>query len=122
MTRTYSDLFPEVTSFDNLLQAFRKAAKGKRKKPEIAAFEYRLEPNLIELREELESGAYLPGPYRSFYILDPKRRLISAAPFRDRVVHHALCNVIEPIFERRAPARGPGGARMSKDFAAGKRF
>ncbi len=45
-------------------------------------------------------GSYKPGAYRSFYIRDPKRRLISAAPFRDRVVHHALCNVIGPLFER----------------------
>ncbi|MCL4299466.1 MAG: reverse transcriptase/maturase family protein [Anaerolineae bacterium] len=44
--------------------------------------------------------SYRPGPYASFYIHEPKRRLISAAPFRDRVVHHALCNLIEPIFER----------------------
>jgi hypothetical protein len=49
----------------------------------------------------LQAEQYRPGPYHSFYIHDPKRRLISAAPFRDRVVHHALINVIEPIWERR---------------------
>jgi retron-type reverse transcriptase len=43
---------------------------------------------------------YQPGAYHSFHIHDPKKRLISAAPFRDRVVHHALCNLIEPVFER----------------------
>jgi len=53
------------------------------------------------LQEELAQQTYRPGPYRSFYIHEPKRRLISAAPFRDRVVHHALCNIIEPLFERR---------------------
>ncbi len=52
------------------------------------------------MQAELEDGSYRPGAYRSFYIRDPKRRLISAAPFRDRVAHHALCNVIGPIFER----------------------
>jgi retron-type reverse transcriptase len=56
--------------------------------------------NLIGLREALNAGTYRPGGYRSFYIRDPKHRLISAAPFRDRVVHHALCHVIEPLFER----------------------
>lgn len=52
------------------------------------------------MQKELRSRSYAPGPYTSFYIHEPKRRLISAAPFRDRVVHHALCNLIEPIFER----------------------
>jgi len=52
------------------------------------------------LQRELHGHTYRPGPYVNFYIHDPKRRLISAAPFRDRVVHHALCNLIEPIFER----------------------
>lgn len=66
----------------------------------MAAFEYHLEDNLLDLQQELEDGSYRPGAYASFYIHEPKRRLISAAPFRDRVVHHALCNLIEPIFER----------------------
>ena len=48
----------------------------------------------------MAAQTYRPGPYASFNIHEPKRRLISAAPFRDRVVHHALCNVIEPAFER----------------------
>lgn len=95
-----TDLFAQVVAWENLLLAFRKASKGKRGSPEVAGFEYRLEDNLIGLSHELQSGTYLPGAYRSFYIHEPKRRLISAAPFRDRVVHHALCNVIEPIFER----------------------
>ena len=46
-------------------------------------------------------GSWIPGAYDSFYIHDPKRRLISAAPFRDRVVHHAFCNIIEPVWERK---------------------
>jgi hypothetical protein len=54
----------------------------------------------LKRRNELVAQTYRPGAYYSFYIRDPKRRLISAAPFRDRVVHHALCNVIEPLFER----------------------
>ncbi len=93
-------MFDELCSFENLLLAFRRAATGKRGHPNVAAFEYRLEDNLLELREELSSKVYRPGPYTSFTIHEPKRRLISAAPFRDRVVHHALCNLIEPVFER----------------------
>ena len=93
-------MFDQLTSWPNLLLAFRKAAKGKRGKPAAAAFEYRLEDNLLQLQRELRRQTYQPGGYASFMIHDPKRRLISAAPFRDRVVHHALCNLIEPLFER----------------------
>ncbi len=89
-----------LSSWDNLLLAYHKAAKGKRGNPNVAAFEHRLEDNLLRLENELRTQSYRPGKYTSFYIHEPKRRLISAAPFRDRVVHHALCNLIEPIFER----------------------
>ena len=93
-------MFAQLLSWPNLLLAFQRAAKGKRGQPNVAAFEHRLEENLFALQRELRQGSYQPGPYNSFYIHDPKRRLISAAPFRDRVVHHALCNLIEPVFER----------------------
>lgn len=93
-------MFVELASWENLLLAARKAAKGKRGRAPAAAFEYRLEDNLYELQDELRTQTYRPGGYVSFVIHEPKRRLISAAPIRDRVVHHALCNLIEPIFER----------------------
>ncbi len=67
----------------------------------MVRFEFSLEENLITLQQELLQGHYLPGNYTNFKIHDPKIRLISAAPFRDRVVHHALCNIIEPVFERK---------------------
>jgi retron-type reverse transcriptase len=100
MAKRYYHLWPQVTTFGNLLVAFRQAAKGKRERAAVAAFEFDLEPRLLELQEELRDGSYRPGRYTSFRIHEPKRRLISAAPFRDRVVHHALVNVIEPLFER----------------------
>ncbi len=93
-------MYAELISWSNLLLAYRKAAKGKRGKPNVAAFEHRLEENLLHLQRELHDKSYRPGAYVNFYIHDPKRRLISAAPFRDRVIHHALCNLIEPSFER----------------------
>jgi retron-type reverse transcriptase/ribosomal protein L21E len=93
-------MYQQLCSWENLLLAYRKAAKGKRGHPNVAVFEYHLEDNLLALQAELESFTFRPGAYTSFYIHEPKRRLISAAPFRDRVVHHALCNLIEPIFER----------------------
>lgn len=100
--KSYKHLYPQIYSFENLYQAFRKARRGgKRKKESVAAFELDLEANLWQLHEELRTQTYHPGPYHNFYFQERKRRLISAAPFRDRVVHHALCNVIEPIFERR---------------------
>jgi retron-type reverse transcriptase len=101
MPKSPAPIWDQIVSFGNLLNAFRRAAKGKRSKAEVAGFEFRLEENLLALRDELLQGSYRPGGYRSFLIHDPKKRLISAAPFRDRVVHHALCSVIEPIFERK---------------------
>lgn len=93
-------MYSTITSWDNLLLAYQGAARRKRGRGGVAAFEYRLEDNLFRLQEELRTQSYRPGGYTSFFIHEPKRRLISAAPFRDRVVHHALCNVIEPLFER----------------------
>jgi retron-type reverse transcriptase len=92
--------YEQLCSWGNLYVAYRKAAKGKRGKTPAARFEYRLEDNLVRLQRELREQTYRPGAYHSFTIHEPKRRVISAAPFRDRVVHHALCNVIEPRFER----------------------
>ena len=93
-------MYARICSWDSLLLAYRRASQGKRGHANVAAFEHRLEDNLLELQEELWTKRYRPGAYVSFTIHEPKRRLISAAPFRDRVVHHALCNVVEPIFER----------------------
>ena len=98
--KTYRQLYPQVCDFENLYQAYRKARKGKRGRAEVAAFEFCLEDNLIRLQDELTARTYRHSPYYSFTIHEPKRRLISAAPFRDRVVHHALMRAIEPIFER----------------------
>jgi RNA-directed DNA polymerase len=92
--------FGRVTAWDNLLRAWRQAARGKRGARSVAAFEHQVADRLLALQEELLAGDWRPGPYVHFYIHEPKRRRISAAPFRDRVVHHALCNVIEPAFER----------------------
>jgi len=99
--KTYGHLYHQVWAWDNLYLAYRQARKGKRGKSPAASFEFNLEENLFQLQQELADKTYIPGPYCSFYVHEPKHRLISAAPFRDRVVHHALCQVIEPLFERR---------------------
>jgi retron-type reverse transcriptase len=100
MATQYRDLFTQLVCFDNLWLAYRKAAAGKRRRAPVAEFERKLEDNLLSLQDRLLDRSYRPGPYCSFHIRDPKHRLVSAAPFVDRVVHHALCNVIEPLFER----------------------
>ena len=94
-------LWPHLISFPNLLVAARRAAAGKRTRPDVARFLMNLEWELIGLQRELRDGSYEPGRYRTFEIHEPKPRLISAAPFRDRVVHHAVTQVLEPIFEKR---------------------
>lgn len=99
--RSAKNLFPHVTDFANLCRAYREAARGKRDRAEVRAFEHRLEPNICEIRRELEAGAFRWGAYRRFMVRDPKRREIRAAPFRDRVVHHAIFHVLDPIAERR---------------------
>jgi RNA-directed DNA polymerase len=131
MGNVYRHLYPEVCAWDNLLLAWRKARKGKRSHPPAATFEQRAGEHLLEIQAELQSQTYRPGGYASFYVHDPKRRLISAAPFRDRVVHHALCNIIEPILERRfihdsyANRQGRGthaAIDRSQDFARRYRY
>ena len=99
--KRHGHLFERITAFDNLLAAAKRAGRGKRHKQRVAHFFFHLEKELLRLQEELLAGAYLPEPYHSFEIKDPKPRLISAADFRDRVLHHAICAVIEPLLDRR---------------------
>lgn len=98
MSQKHSNLYPLTYQPANLWNAYRLARRGKRSQPSVASFEFDLESNLITIENELREESYLPGGYQNFVIGSPKRRLISAAPFRDRVVHHALMNVIEPLF------------------------
>ena len=98
--KRYSNLWPAIIDFENLMQAARQAQRGKRFNPNVLIFNYQLERELYTLHQQLTHKTYRPGPYQSFEIRDPKPRLISAAPYRDRVVHHALCNVIMPLLER----------------------
>lgn len=99
MPKVFDNFYDQLTGFGNLYLAWNKAAKGKRGNPAAASFEMNLADNLIQLQAELREQCWEPGEYYSFYIRDPKRRLVSAAPFRDRVVHHALHNVTEAMFE-----------------------
>jgi RNA-directed DNA polymerase len=98
--KRYGNLWSQVIAFENLLQASRQAQRGKRFRSSVLAFNYNIEAELNQLQQELLTQTYRPGAYTTFEIRDPKPRLISAAPYRDRVVHHALCNIILPIIER----------------------
>ncbi len=98
--KRYGNLYPEIINFENILLASRQAQKGKRFRDNVLDFNYHLETELIRLQQQLTDKSYQPGAYRTFHLTNPKSRLISAAPYRDRVVHHALCNIIVPIFEK----------------------
>ena len=99
MARRHEGLFERIASFYRLQAAAMKAVAGKRKKPGAAAFFANLERELLRLERELQNQTYDTGRYLEIVVRDPKRRVVSAAPFRDRVVHHALHAVIGPIFE-----------------------
>ena len=94
-------LFERVTRFDTLLHAAQTAAKGKRESRAAAAFLERAEPEVLRLHRSLIDGTWRPRRAHEFVIHDPKRRTITAVPFEDQVVHHALMAVLEPVFERR---------------------
>ena len=100
MQKRSNNLYKKICSFENLHLAYLKARKGKRYKDDILKFGCNPEERLLKLREELLSQSYRHGGYREFTVHDSKKRHIKAAPFRDRVVHHALCNVLEPIFDK----------------------
>lgn len=94
--------FDAATDFWALRAAAGRAARGVSRSEGCAAFLCELEREILQLQRELREGRYEPGPFHTFPIRDPKPRMISAAPFRDRVVHHALCAAMEPVFEAEA--------------------
>ncbi|MFA5431697.1 MAG: reverse transcriptase/maturase family protein [Candidatus Paceibacterota bacterium] len=98
--KTYNNLFPEIIFFDNIHLAYLKAKKNKKYKPDILSFFANLTHNLLEIKQEIEKETYVHGKYKEFIVNDSKKRKIRAPSFKDRVVHHALCIVIAPIFEK----------------------
>lgn len=95
-----NNLFEKICDIQNLHDACYKASKHKRQSLEYLSFRENLSVKLEGFREELLNGTYSFSKYRQFKISDPKERIISAAPFKDRVIHHAIINVLEPVFER----------------------
>ena len=93
-------LLEQIADLNNLYEAFYKAQKGKHSKPYVCAYREQLEENLQILRHQITSGAVETGNYHTFIIYDPKKRLICATPFAQRVLHHALMNVCHASFEK----------------------
>ena len=96
------NLWEGVIERGNLVLAFHRAARGKRRKLEVLRFEENLDENLDELRQALEERSFQVGKFNVFMVYDPKERMIHAARFPERVFHHALMNVCEPELERRS--------------------
>ncbi len=99
--KTYNKLYKKLCTKENLMSAFKKARKGKSKKNYVINFESNLDKNISILKEQLENKTYYPSKLKKFIIRDPKTRTIHSSIFRDRIVHHAIINIIQPIYEKR---------------------
>ena len=96
--KRYGNLFERVVEYGNLEQAFHNAARHKTRRSEVIEYGSHLEANLLQLQRELITGTYRTSEYKTFIIYEPKERKIFKLPFRDRVVHWAIMQVIEPIW------------------------
>lgn len=120
--QTYRNLYDELCSFENLCRAFRKAKRNKKPTRQILEFSVHVEKELLQLKHELETMTYEPQPLKHFVVRDPKTRLISASHFRDRVVHHAVCNIIDPIFDKTFISDSYANRRRKGTLAAVLKF
>lgn len=98
--KRYGNLYEKIYSFENLYNAYLKARKNKRYREEVLRFTANLEENLITIQNELVWKTYKVGSYREFNVKEPKKRLIMALPFKDRVVQWAFYQVIQQIFDK----------------------
>lgn len=120
--KTYNNLYEQLTSYENLELAFKKARKHKTLKDYVINFEIDLKENLLKLQFEPKTFTYQPNPIKTFIVRDPKTRKIGASDFRDRVVYHALCNIIAPllgnsfVFDSFANQKGKGTHKAIKRF------
>jgi len=98
--KSYNNLYSILCSSENIRLAYEKARKGKSKNKSVIEFEKNLHVNLYNLREELMTFSYKPLHLKRFIIRDPKSRVIHASAFRDRIIHHAIINVLILIYEK----------------------
>ncbi len=97
--RRVNQLFCHLTDFGNLYQAWQKARQGTGWNHETRCFSFHLERELLSIQQQLLDAHYQPSSFRYFSIRDPKPRRIAVAPFKDRVVHHALIQILMPVYE-----------------------
>lgn len=98
--QTIKNIFPLIYDFENLFNAYKKAIKCKRYRPDVMEYTDRLEENLIELQNELIWKTYGVGRYNIFYVYEPKKRMIMSLQFKDRVAQHAIYSILNPYFEK----------------------
>ncbi|MEN6423124.1 MAG: reverse transcriptase/maturase family protein [Smithella sp.] len=120
------DLYRQIADRDNIRMAFLKAARGKQARRDMMDFRNNLEMNIACIHSQLEARCPDVGHYRYFEVHDPKKRLICAASFPERVLHHAIMNVCEPVlesyavFDSYACRKGKGGQKAllrAQEFA-----
>ena len=97
--KIYKNLYPLIISAENLFAAWEVFKRDKRNKPDVAEFEQNVEQHIFQLRRDLRGKTYQHGGYYGFWVHDPKRRRIHKATVRDRVLHHAIFRVLNPVFE-----------------------
>lgn len=110
-------MWPEIIDWENLHRSFLRARQGKRYAPAVLRFQANLEENLTQIQNQLMWHQWRPGRWHEFVVKEPKIRLIQAPPFADRVVHHALVDVVSPLFEKKFIADSYA-CRLSKGFHA----
>jgi len=97
--KIYKNIFEQIISLPNLFLSWEEFRRDKKKRPDVLQFEWNLEKNIINLHRDLKYHRYKHGVYTSFYIHDPKQREIHKATVRDRILHHAVFRILNPIFE-----------------------
>ncbi len=120
--KTYNKLYEKLYSENNLISAFKKARKGKRKKNYVINFQYNSDKNIKLLKKDLKLKIYNPSRLKKFIIRDPKTRTIQSSIFRDRIVHHAIINLIQPIYEKRFIYDSFASRKFKGTHLAVKRF
>jgi len=120
--RTKKRLYKQLYSIGNLNLAFRRARKGKSKKNYVINFESNLERNMAILQRDLRLKIYRPNKLKKFIIRDPKTRIIHSSIFRDRIVHHAIVNILNPIYEKIFIYDSFASRRFKGTHTAVKRF
>ena len=97
--KTYKHLYEQIHTKENICKAYHKARLGKRKKFYVRKFEQNVHDNIEQLHQQLMDESWRPLPYKQFIAYEPKERLIRAPQFRDRIVHHALIQVLQQIYD-----------------------